>query len=312
MKRFWLVVVVAAGASLPARAATKVACVGDSITFGLGLPAGRRYTDALSGLLGAGWTVRNFGDSGKTAMKMPAPGNVSYWATTTFADSKSFAPDLVVIMLGTNDSKTANWRGGANTFEADYRALIATFAALPSNPHIQVALPPPALLPSNTVSPQVIAEEIGPILRRVAQETGVGLIDVHGAFAADPRRYFGKGDGKDVGDGLHPNVAGALLIATTVSAALLAPGPDAAAPPEPPLDASSRPEPGPEADATPGPDVEPISVSPDAAAPSPPADAAIPAPPASGCQLDPGRGGPPGLVLLALVLLRGRRRSGRR
>jgi len=65
-----------------------------------------------------------------TAMKLPA--STSYWTTPAFGNSKAFAPAVVVIMLGTNDSKTAIWKGGNNSYEADYRSLLATYAALPS------------------------------------------------------------------------------------------------------------------------------------------------------------------------------------
>jgi len=203
-------------AARPVAAATRVACVGDSITFGAGASAGNSYPSVLGRLLGAEFGVMNFGDSGSTAMKQPS---TSYWKTPAFTASTRSAPDVVIIMLGTNDSKTALWRMGNNAFAADYRALIAEYAALPSKPRIHVVLPPPALSPSFTIDGAVIEQEIVPLLRKIAAETGSGLIDVFGAFEPDPRQYFGRG-GTDIGDGVHPNDAGAKRIAETVFRAL--------------------------------------------------------------------------------------------
>jgi acyl-CoA thioesterase-1 len=216
----------AGSASNSAPSVVRVACVGDSITAGVGTSGGgRTYPAVLRGLLGKGWTVDNFGDSGKTMMKRPGLGHTSYWDTRTFAASQAFAPDRVVIMLGTNDAKTANWHRGGHAYEDDCRAMLAVFAALATRPRIFVALPPPALLASFTIAPLVIANTIVPALRRIAAETGTGLIDVHGAFRPSAARFFGGGDGRDIGDGVHPNDAGAALIAQTVAAALTRPIP---------------------------------------------------------------------------------------
>jgi acyl-CoA thioesterase I len=207
------------GLVAPARAAVKVACVGDSITVGVGTTAGNAYPAVLGRLLGTDYEVRNFGNSGKTMMKAAA-NMASYWDTATFTQSQAYAPDVVLIMLGTNDSKTANWRGGNNAYEADYRAMIARYAALASKPRLYLMLPPPAVAASFTISPAVIAGEIVPLVRRLAGEARVGLVDVHGSFQPDPRKYFGAGDGADIGDGVHPNNAGAARIAMAVARAL--------------------------------------------------------------------------------------------
>src|SRR4051794_33325418 len=174
----------------------RVACVGDSITIGAKLAAGESYPDVLAGVLGAGWTVGNFGEHGKTMIKAPSSGKDSYWMAPAFARSQAFAPDVVVIMLGSNDAKPANWRAGANTYEADYRAMIALYAGLPGQPRVLVALPPPVFPgPSSGIDPRSLETGVLPAIARVAAEAGVAVIDVHAAFAADPRRYFGKGDG---------------------------------------------------------------------------------------------------------------------
>jgi len=320
----------ALGASGQGAAATRVACVGDSITFGVGASKGNAYPLVLGRMLGAGFEVMNFGDSGSTALKASSS---SYWKTPAFTSSKASAPDVVVIMLGTNDSKTAIWRMGSGTFAADYRALAAEYAALPSKPRLYLVLPPPALLPSFTIDAAVIEGEIVPLIRGIATQTGHRLVDVFGAFKPNPRQYFGAGDGADIGDGVHPNDAGARRIAETVFRALTAPvaadgglpppadaGPDA----PPPKDAALAPadaapaadrtpaEPDalaevdgpPPADARPRPDSQPAVEEPQP--PSPPAKTA-----AAGCQCRAGGPEPlPGSPFVALsvgLALRARR-----
>lgn len=66
-------------------------------------------------------------------------------------DSK---PDIVTIMLGTNDAKGCNWdrtpdgvQGKGDLFQQDGLDMIAKFKALPSKPKVFVVLPPPLFPP---------------------------------------------------------------------------------------------------------------------------------------------------------------------
>src|SRR5689334_8855673 len=106
----------------PGANAAKIACVGDSITYGSGL--GDRGTESypavLQTLVGSAHTVENFGVSGATLLKN---GDKPYWDESAYGSSGSFEPDVVVIMLGTNDAKPQNW-SHASEFAGDYAALI--------------------------------------------------------------------------------------------------------------------------------------------------------------------------------------------
>src|SRR5512145_1305125 len=101
--------------------ATNIACVGDSITYGYGLasPNTESYPAVLATLVGSAHRVQNFGVSGATLLKS---GDKPYWSEAAFTASTDFAPDVVVVMLGTNDAKPQNWSHEPE-FSSDYTEL---------------------------------------------------------------------------------------------------------------------------------------------------------------------------------------------
>src|SRR5271168_4090727 len=99
----------------------RVACVGDSITFGAGVTKGWPYPAQLGRMLGSGYDVRNFGVSGATLLRA---GDKPYDKQKAFPAALAFKPDIVILMLGTNDTKPQNWGPHAAEFDADYRWLV--------------------------------------------------------------------------------------------------------------------------------------------------------------------------------------------
>lgn len=190
-----------------------VACVGDSITQGSGTSSSAAsYPSVLGGLLGAGFEVENDGRSGTTLLRsgdFPYTNTVQYTASTAWAN----AGGDVVIQLGTNDSKPANWSGKA-AFLGDCKALVAHYrSATGGEPRVWISLPPPATSGACCkIDGTVIANEIIPLLKTCAADTGASTIDVHSAFA---------GHLDWLTDGVHPNDQGAALIAQTVHDALV-------------------------------------------------------------------------------------------
>ena len=197
---------------LPVPAAPiRVACVGDSITAGYGLkdPAQEAWPAVLGRLLGPDYEVRNFGVSATTLLRH---GNYPYWDRPAFADAGAFAPQIVIIKLGTNDTKPINWDTHAGEFAADAAALVAHFAGLPSKPAVWICLPAPIFANKFTID-EANAREIRAILRTVAAAHRVPVIDPVLALAGHPE-YFP--------DGVHPNAAGAAVLAQVVADALRA------------------------------------------------------------------------------------------
>ena len=189
-------------------APVRLACVGDSITYGAGVPdrAHMAYPVVLGGLLGPRYVVVNFGVSGATLLKT---GNKPYWQQPALAQAADFQPQVVVIMLGTNDSKPVNW-AHRDEFAGDAAALADYFTRLPSRPAVWFCLPIPAFSEKFTIQEKNLVE-IRAILRKVAAEKGLRVIDPTPAFAGHPELFR---------DGIHPNQAGAALLAKTVAGAL--------------------------------------------------------------------------------------------
>ncbi|MEP2775277.1 MAG: GDSL-type esterase/lipase family protein [Luteolibacter sp.] len=184
----------------------KVACVGDSITQGAGAEKGKSYPSQLQRMLGDGWKVFNFGKSGRTLMKK---GDHPYWKEKVYQQALGSKPDVVIIMLGTNDSKPQNWVYKAE-FEADYRELVDSFQKLESKPRIYICRPCPVFGKNYKISEAPVQEEIV-IIDKLAAEMNIGLIDMHAALEDFP---------KLLPDGVHPNTEGAGKMAAAAFTAL--------------------------------------------------------------------------------------------
>ena len=160
-------------------------------------------------LLGDGYLVKNFGVSGRTLLKH---GDYPYWKEKALQSAKDFAPDIVIIKLGTNDTKPQNWKF-KDEFAADAKAMVQEFQNLPSKPKVYLCHPVPAFPGNFGIRDEVIKNEVIPAIDQVAKETGAAVIDLYTALA----------DHKDLfPDKVHPNDAGATLMAQAVQKALTA------------------------------------------------------------------------------------------
>ena len=179
-------------------AKTRVACVGDSITFGARIQDREKqsYPAQLGKLLGDKYDVRNFGVNGHTLLKK---GNAPYWNHAAYKKSQAFEPNIVIIKLGTNDSKPMNWPDHKGDFESNARELIASYQALASKPRIIVCLPVPVVKDGN-ITEKIVRKEVAPRLRKAALATGVELVDLHPSLVEHPEFFP---------DGLHPDHRGA-------------------------------------------------------------------------------------------------------
>lgn len=174
----------------------RVACVGDSITQGVGAAAGKSYPSQLQDLLGKGWQVGNFGVSGRTLLHK---GDFPYWKEEAYQKALAFKPGAVIIMLGTNDTKSQNWVH-QDEFEADYRDLVKSFQALKPAPRVYICRPVPVPENGNFGITEAGIQEQMPILAKLAAELNTGTIDMYAALAGKPEL---------LPDHVHPNTEGA-------------------------------------------------------------------------------------------------------
>ena len=210
----------------PAPDAIRVACIGNSITDGSGIDMASMhgYPASLQQLLGKEYWVKNFGVSGRTMLNK---GDRPYMKEMAWRDALAFQPDVVVIKLGTNDSKPQNWQHSAE-FKQDLVQMITELCPelgqLPKNKKkrakalaevktkIFLCTPIPAFKSTWNINDSVIVNGVIPIQQEVAKEYGLQVIDLHTLFGNDSNMM--------VADGIHPNERGARRMAEIIADAL--------------------------------------------------------------------------------------------
>jgi lysophospholipase L1-like esterase len=183
-------------------ARVRVACLGDSITEVTGYPAD------LQVLLGNACDVRKFGVVGATILLNT---DRPYLNQTACSEAEAFQPQVVVIMLGTNDARTNIYPNSEN-LEANFGMLVAAFQALKSHPKILVATPPPVFNNTLSLSSSNLVQGVIPRVEQEAKALNVTTVDVYDPLLNHPE-YFP--------DGVHPNLAGAEKIAQIIFAAIV-------------------------------------------------------------------------------------------
>ena len=192
----------------------KVACVGDSITYGHGVEAWGKnnYPSQLQRILGDKYHVENFGHSGKTVSDS---GDQPYTKSKQYQLSLDFEADILVFMLGTNDSKPENWTNEVD-FIAKYNSLINKYKE--NNPNIRIIICTPAKAffsdgkTSGTtnfdVQPQVV-ESIRNTIRTYAFANGYEVVDIF-----DLSQYHAEWFEKD---NVHPSADGARAMSEAIA-----------------------------------------------------------------------------------------------
>ena len=175
----------------------KVACVGDSITANFG------YPETLQELLGKNYLVGNFGLGGTT---VNLDGETPYMYEPIFREAKESQPDIVIIMLGTNDAHPDLHKYNGS-FVNDYITLVNAFQNLNSKPQIWIVKSPPIVNNGTGLSSEFLSQNILPKIEEVAQRTGLPLIDAYTPLLDKPEYFV---------DGVHPTFEGAMLIADEV------------------------------------------------------------------------------------------------
>ena len=189
----------------PRKDAVRVACIGNSITFGAGIKNRSRdsYPSVLARMLGDNYWVKNFGVSARTMLNK---GDHPYMNEPAYKNALAFNPNIVVIKLGTNDSKSFNWKYKAD-FMKDAQNMITAFKGLPSQPKIYLCYPSKAYLTGDGINDDIISKEIIPMIKKLAKKNDLSVIDLHTAMDGMPELFP---------DRIHPNEKGAQVMAKAV------------------------------------------------------------------------------------------------
>ena len=195
----------------------KIACVGDSITFRHGFEDApeNNYPSVLQELLGEGYEVMNFGESG-TCVQTET--DCAYMEQAVYQESLSYEADILILMLGTNDSKEWNWKG-EEAFEEAYIALLEQYLKKEHSPKVYIGISPKAFYINNNTSgtaefgiePEIV-DKIVTIQKEVAKKYGYDIIDIYEATREHPQWL------KE--DGIHPTLEGAKGIAEVIKEAI--------------------------------------------------------------------------------------------
>ena len=191
----------------------RISCIGDSLTWGYSLPDPRwqSYPALLQEKLGAAYAVRNFGCNG-ASVRFDA--DLPYVETLAYGESRAWNPDIVLLMLGSNDCTPWDW--DAEAFRRDYGRIVASYRELPSQPRIILIAPVRMSrvmgLTFGGLSPETLEEGVRTVIREMAAESGLPCIDLVDLFT----------DARYCHDGVHPDAAGTRMVAEEILLALRA------------------------------------------------------------------------------------------
>lgn len=197
---------------LSARRIIKVACVGNSITYGTGVAnrEQKAYPVVLQRLLGKDYQVENFGKPGATLLRR---GHRPYFDQPEFRAALQFRPDIAVIHLGINDTDPRNWPNYRDEFIPDYLALIDSLRAV--TPHVRILVA--RLTPIGVNHPRFDSgtrkwrEEISQAVQQVAEIARVKWIDFYAPLVPHPDW---------LPDAVHPDARGAEVLAKVAYAGI--------------------------------------------------------------------------------------------
>lgn len=191
----------------------RVACIGDSITYGMGLTDRARdsYPAVMQRILGPSYQVRNFGRSGADVLLI---NNGPYANTHEHREALAFQPDIVICNLGINDHALV--ADNKDAFVRDYLSLLEQYARLPTKPRLIIWTDLAPVMPGqkNYAQCAQLSRSFASLLRQVAERAGATGVDMRTPLAGHPEWFP---------DHLHPNAPGAEVIARVTEKAVATP-----------------------------------------------------------------------------------------
>ena len=203
---------------MPTDSAVKVACVGNSITDGHGIDVSDLYgyPARLAKNLGNKYAVKNFGVSGRT---LSNSGDYPYQKEEAWKRCLEWQPNVVVVKLGTNDTKTHNWKTAEGDIISSMKTMVDSLRALPTNPRIIIAAPIPSFKNVWDIRDSVTVNAVIPQIQEFVKNENLEYLDLYNAMNSLEnlqKEYLLR-------DGVHPNEKGCQKIAELVAAKIKSP-----------------------------------------------------------------------------------------
>jgi len=188
----------------------KVVCLGDDITIGsIKTSLSDSYPVILNEILGEKFEVLNFATPKATIYNKPVTSFSNSW---NFSNLNAYKPDIVVLMIGANDTKLNNWNNSYNCIKEDYIQLIGKIQSINSKSRIFVCTPICSFKNDEGIGDKTILENLSSIIRETAKELNIALIDLNIIFPINQSLFV---------DNIYPNGQGNKIIANEVSKIIL-------------------------------------------------------------------------------------------
>lgn len=187
----------------------KVATVGDSLTYGYGLENRMRdaYPSILAEKLGSHYQVSNFGLSGRS---LQSTADYPYFKEQNAQLSLESEADIVIIMIGSNDSRRFYWN--RDRFELEYRQMVETYLSLSSQPDILLVVPPFVPTSRFGLNNQIIEDELQILIPQIAKEYQLEYVNLY-PLTKHQSAYYS--------DGLHLTPLGNQVVAQAIYQAII-------------------------------------------------------------------------------------------
>ena len=191
------------------KGAIKVATIGDSLTYGYGLD--NRMQDAYPSILleklGSHYRVSNFGLSGRSLLSTT---EYPYLQEKNALLSLESEADIVIIMIGSNDSRPTFWN--RNQFVKEYRELVDLYVSMTSQPDVLLVVPPYIPTSRFGLNNDVVRDDLQEIIPQIATEYHLPFVNLYPVTEGHLEYYS---------DGLHLTPLGNRVIAEAIYSALM-------------------------------------------------------------------------------------------
>lgn len=190
--------------------AIKISAIGDSLTYGYGLENRQEqaYPSILLNLLGTHYQLSNYGMSGRSLL---STSDYPYLKEKNAQESLRAEADIVIIMIGSNDSRAAYWN--KEQFIREYRNLVKAYLKLDSQPDVFLVSPPYVPTSRFGLNNEIVKNDLPEIIASIATELNVHFVNLYPITEGHMEYYS---------DGLHLTPLGNRVIAQEILSAIKA------------------------------------------------------------------------------------------